>query len=71
MSSSSEEYFAGIDEAGRGPVLGIVNKQLFFSFIFLCISYILGPMVYACAFAPISRKEEFGKMGFHGFPIIY
>ncbi|KAH7827935.1 Ribonuclease H2 subunit A [Monocercomonoides exilis] len=39
-----EKVFAGIDEAGRGPVLG--------------------PMVYAVGWAPMSKKTELSKMGF-------
>jgi ribonuclease H2 subunit A len=37
-------YEAGIDEAGRGPVIG--------------------PMVYAIAAWPISKREEFSQLGF-------
>jgi len=44
LLKKDEEYLMGIDEAGRGPVLG--------------------PMVYGACFIPLSKYEEFKKIGF-------
>jgi ribonuclease HII len=46
-----EECEIGIDEAGRGPVLG--NSSL--------ISNFLGPMVYGCCFWPIKIRDDMKK----------
>ena len=54
-----QECEIGIDEAGRGPVLGK------FSLYFIVIR--LGPMVYGCCFWPISQGNYFKKeYGFTG-----
>ena len=45
-SSTGPAVILGIDEAGRGTVLG--------------------PMVYACAYWPLSEDEEIKKYGFDG-----
>ena len=53
-----KEVEIGIDEAGRGPVLG----KFILAYI-ICI----GPMVYACCFWPIGVKDDMKrKYGFTG-----
>lgn len=55
----------GIDEAGRGPVLG---KAL------LCTRYtsnyalmrMVGPMVYGIAYCPLEDKKKLKSLGFAG-----
>ena len=44
--SDEEPVILGVDEAGRGPVLG--------------------PMVYATAFVPLSKKDELKSKNFDG-----
>ena len=51
-----EEVVVGIDEAGRGPVMGMNSKYIFY----------IGPMVYAAAYWPKSKDAENSKMGFNG-----
>lgn len=54
---ADQDVEIGIDEAGRGPVLG--NFLLLLSF--------LGPMVYGCCFWPVSvTKSMKDKYGFTG-----
>jgi ribonuclease H2 subunit A len=43
-------YILGVDEAGRGPVLG--------------------PLVYAVAYCPVSYKETLDGMGFAGMFLV-
>ena len=52
----NEDVIVGIDEAGRGPVMGTFLSWLSW----------LGPMVYAAAYWVKRKNEEITKMGFNG-----
>jgi ribonuclease H2 subunit A len=55
-----EDVIVGIDEAGRGPVMGTSET---------CILFI-GPMVYAAAYWVKSKDNEIKHMGFDGILFI-
>lgn len=54
-----EDCIMGIDEAGRGPVLGKTRYTL-------GILYIIGPMVYGTCFCPLSKKDDLERMKMAG-----
>ena len=59
---ASQECILGIDEAGRGPVLGDVIYYV----TSRDISLFVGPMVYGACYCPTTMKEQLKSMGFAG-----
>lgn len=81
----TEPCWLGIDEAGRGPVLGqcsflefphsqntqndVVYDYVLRRFEYIDCDILTGPMVYGICFSPLSLREKFGEMGFAGMYI--